>query len=73
MFDYEVIASHCDPYPQCPKVARGTPGRVAVVGEAITHPEALAALGVGPGEAAVEITETLYRAGHEGLQEKQCE
>lgn len=66
-YDYEVLATDCDPYPACPKVARGTPGRVAIVGQAITDPEALAALGVGPGEGAVEITEALYRAGHESL------
>lgn len=40
---------------------------VAIVGPAITDAETLAALGVGPGEGAVEITETLYRAGHESL------
>ena len=67
MPDFEVLASNCDPYPQCPKVVRGTLGRVAIVGQAITDPGALAALGVGPGEGAVEITEELYRAGHESL------
>ncbi len=67
MPDYEVLASNCDPYPQCPKVVRGASGSVAIVGRVITNPEALTALGVGPGEGAVEITEELYRAGHEGL------
>lgn len=67
MPDYEVLATNYDSYPQCPKVARGTPGRVVIVGQAITEPDVLAELGVGQGEGAVEITETLYRAGHEGL------
>ncbi|MGH4019259.1 MAG: hypothetical protein ACRDT0_08490 [Pseudonocardiaceae bacterium] len=67
MADYEMLASGCDPDPACPKVTRGTPGTVAIVGELITDPTALAALGVGPGEAAVQITEALYRAGHDGL------
>lgn len=67
MVRYEVLASDCDPDPRCPKVARRTAGVVAIVGPAITDPEALAALGVGPGEGAVEITEVLYRAGYESL------
>jgi len=53
--------------PDCPKVARGAAGVVAIVGSVITDPKTLAALGVGPGEGAVQITETLYRAGHDGL------
>ncbi|MGH3521324.1 MAG: hypothetical protein ACRDU4_00525 [Mycobacterium sp.] len=48
-------------------MVRGASGSVAIVGRVITNPEALTALGVGPGEGAVEITEELYRAGHEGL------
>ncbi len=67
MADYEVLASGCEPFPNCPKVALGAGGLVAIVGELITDPTALAALGVGPGEAAVQISETLYCAGHEGL------
>ncbi len=67
MADYEVLASICDPEPHCPKVARSAPGIVAVVGQVISDPEALVALGVGPGEGAVEITEALYRAGHQSL------
>lgn len=67
MSDYEVLASTCDPYPQCPKVARGGADMVAIVGEIITDPEALVALGVGPGEGAVQISEALYRAGHKKL------
>lgn len=67
MPDYEVLAGECDPNPTCPKVARSASGKLAIVGVAITDPEALTALGVGPGEGAVEIDEALYRAGHEGL------
>lgn len=67
MPDYEVLAADCNPYPQCPKVARHTAGMVTIVGPVITDVETLAALGVGPGEGAVEITEVLYRAGHESL------
>ncbi|MGH3932396.1 MAG: hypothetical protein ACRDTF_20750 [Pseudonocardiaceae bacterium] len=48
-------------------MARRTAGVVAIVGSVITDPEALAALGVGSGEGAVEITEALYRAGYESL------
>lgn len=68
MPNYEVLASSCYPHDTCPKVARGVPGMVAIVGTAITDPETLAALGVGPGEGAVQITEVLYRAGHLGLE-----
>lgn len=66
---YEVLASDCgcDPEPHCPKVARRLPGLVAIVGPAVTDPEALAALGIGPGEGAVEITEALYRTAYENL------
>lgn len=67
MPDYEVLASECRPQPDCPKVARGAAGMVTIVGSVITEPEALAALGVGPGEGAVQITEALYRAGHKKL------
>ncbi len=69
MANYEVLTSGCDPYPNCPKVARGAGGMVAIVGELITDSAALAALGVGPGEAAVQITETLYRECHDRLAE----
>ncbi|MGH3477644.1 MAG: hypothetical protein ACRDRY_05180 [Pseudonocardiaceae bacterium] len=48
-------------------MARRTAGLVTIVGPVITDVETLAALGVGPGEGAVEITEALYRAGHESL------
>lgn len=68
MLDYEVLASSCFPDDSCPKVAQRVPGKVAIVGDSITDPEELAALGVGPGEAAVQITEVLYRAGHAGLE-----
>lgn len=67
MADYEVLASTCDPHPQCPKVARGAPGMVAIVGQIINDPEELVVLGVGLGEGAVQITEALYRSGHESL------
>lgn len=69
MADYQVLALECNPKPECPKVARGIPGTVAIVGELVTDPAALAALGVGPGEAAVQITEALYREGHDRLAE----
>jgi len=67
MADYEVLAVECKPRPDCSKVARGAAGRIAIVGEAITDPAELAALGVSPGEGAVQITEALYRAGHDSL------
>lgn len=67
MTHYKVLASDCPPGLNCPKVARGAPGMVAIVGPAVTDPVALAELGVGPGEGAVEITEALYRAGHDSL------
>ena len=67
MADYEVLAQDCKPQPNCPKVARRVPGVVAIVGPALTDPETLSALGVGPGEGAVEITDALYRAGYESL------
>lgn len=68
MADYEVLASDCPPDLTCPKVARAVSGRVVVVGRMITGSERLSALGVGCGEGAVEITEALYRAGHDGLE-----
>lgn len=68
MTQYEVLASDCPPGMDCPKVARGVVGRVAIVGPTVTDPVALVQLGVGPGESAVEITEALYRAGHDGLE-----
>lgn len=69
MAAYEVLASDCscDPEPHCPKVARRVPVVVAIVGPAVTDPETLAALAVGPGEGAVEITEALYRIAYENL------
>lgn len=68
MVDYTLLASSCDIDPQCPKIARaGATGVLAVVGHVITDPESLVALGVGPGEGAVQITEALYRAGHDNL------
>jgi hypothetical protein len=65
---YQVLAAeHCPPGEQCPKVARRQPARIAVVGKLITDSATLAALGVGDGEAAVEIDEALYREGYDGL------
>lgn len=68
MPNYEVLASSCFPDDSCPKVAQRVPGMVAIVGDPITDPEELIALGVSPSEAAVQITEVLYRAGHAGLE-----
>ncbi|HEU0087421.1 MAG TPA: hypothetical protein VFQ77_07200 [Pseudonocardiaceae bacterium] len=69
MTRYEVLASDdCPPDMTCPKVARSAGDRVAIVGQAITDPAALVELGVGPGEGAIEITEALYRAGHDSLE-----
>lgn len=67
MIDYQVLASICGGGPDCPKVARRAPGVVAIVGSLITDPADLAALGVGPGEGAVQITEELYCDGHAAL------
>ncbi|MDX3001472.1 hypothetical protein PWY87_07320 [Kribbella solani] len=61
MSGYIVIAGECPPGKDCPKVARASADRIVVVGELISDPAALAALGVGRGEAAVEISEVLYR------------
>ncbi|MGH3836830.1 MAG: hypothetical protein ACRDSF_14205 [Pseudonocardiaceae bacterium] len=68
MPDYEVLASSCYPDDSCPKVAQRVPGMLAIVGDPITDPAELVALGVSPSEAAVQITEVLYRAGHVGLE-----
>lgn len=71
MPDYELLAFECPPGPNCPAVRRDcAAGAVVIVGAAITDPEALAALGVSPGEAAVEVTEDLYRAGHAALEQE---
>lgn len=67
MADYDVLVSDCPPDLTCPKVARRAHGPVVIVGPLITDSESLSALGVGPGEGAVEITEVLYRAGHDSL------
>lgn len=66
MVEFSILADNpCPPGKDCPKVARSSGGMVAVVGERITDPEALRALGVGPGEAAVEITESMLREAAE--------
>lgn len=67
MTHYKMLASDCLPDVTCPKVACRVPGMVAIVGTAVTDPDMLAELGVGPGEGAVEITEALFRAGHDSL------
>ncbi|MGH8887306.1 MAG: hypothetical protein ACRDYX_19500 [Egibacteraceae bacterium] len=69
MSDYIILAEElsCPPELQCPKISRTPRRTIAVVGVQITSPEALAALGVGPGEAAVEVSEPLYRAGYQCL------
>jgi hypothetical protein len=70
MPDYEILAGHCPPGEDCPKVARTRrPGKIAIVGKRITNPAVLAALGVGEGEVAVEINESLYREGSDSLDE----
>ena len=61
----------CPPGLNCPTVRRDRrTGGVAVVGAVITDPARLAELGVGPGEAAVEITEEKYRSGYDGLERR---
>ncbi|MGH3569139.1 MAG: hypothetical protein ACRDRH_24570 [Pseudonocardia sp.] len=62
MPNYEMLAKECKPVPDCPQVVRVAPGALVVIGEAITDTAAPAEFGDGPGEAAVRITETLYRA-----------
>lgn len=69
MSEFRVLVGECPPGKDCPKVARSAPGMVAIVGVQITDPKALAALGVGPGEAAVEITESMYREAAEVMVE----
>lgn len=73
MPEYTLLAGACPPGKDCPKVARSAVGTVAIVGAQITDPAALALLGVGPGEAAVEITEVLYRAGYDSLEREDGE
>lgn len=68
MADYKVLASQCGGEVDCPKVARGAVGMIAIVGPVITDPAELAALGVGPREGAVQITEKLYCDGHVALE-----
>ncbi len=68
MINYEVLATDCPNGDDCPKVAAGEPGAVAIVGVPIADAQSLAALGVGPGELAVRISEELYRAGYLGLE-----
>jgi hypothetical protein len=70
---YEPLSSEgtCPPGLNCPTVRRDrSTGTVAIVGTVITDPARLAELGVGPGEAAVEITETMYRSGFDGLERR---
>ncbi|MQB02069.1 MAG: hypothetical protein GEU78_17705 [Actinobacteria bacterium] len=97
MSAYQLLASECPPGPDCPKVCRGAPGKVAIVGTVITdhevlatlwagrtsagmvviigpritNPEALLELTVDAGEAALEITDAAYLAlaagSHEGV------
>lgn len=67
MMELSILVGECPPGKDCPKVARSSRGMVAIVGERITDPQALSALGVGPGEAAVEITESMLREAAEVL------
>jgi len=66
MVGFRILVGECPPGKDCPKVARSENGRIAVVGEWVTDPAALRTLGVGPGEAAVEISEELLAAEHAG-------
>lgn len=55
-----VIAdSDCADGKTCPALAVTDTGSYVVVGKVVTDPEALGALGIGPGEQAVEIPAAL--------------
>jgi len=73
--DYRMLAEElsCPPDLQCPKVALDGAEGIVIVGGRVTDPDALAALGVGAGEAAVRITKALYRSGSVALDEGRTE
>lgn len=54
-----VIRDSCPDVKTCPTLAKTDRNSYAVVGKVITDPEALSALGVGPGEQAVEVPASL--------------
>jgi hypothetical protein len=45
----------CSDGKTCPALAHTETGSYVVVGRVVTDPEALGALGIGPGEMAVEV------------------
>ena len=67
MSGYKLI-TECPPGKDCPKIVLAPNGEVAIVGVQITDEGTLAGLGVGPGEAAVTVTLSMYRAGYGGLE-----
>lgn len=50
-----VIRDNCSDGDTCPALARTDRSSYVVVGQVVTDPEALGALGIGPGEQAVEV------------------
>lgn len=67
MSGYTVVVGNCPPGKDCPKVVRSPTGALVIVGARIIDPAALNVLGVGPEEAAVEITEAMFREAAEVL------
>ena len=51
----KVMTGDCTDGKTCPALARSDRGTWVVVGKIVTDPEALGALGIGPGEQAVEV------------------
>ena len=56
-----VIRTDCPDGKTCPSLAHTDRGTCVVVGQVVTDPEALSALGVGPGEQAVEVPAELLK------------
>jgi hypothetical protein len=59
----QIAASTCGGGPSCPTVHATDRGTIAVQGYVIDDPEALAGLGLPPGEGVVEIPVALLLAG----------
>lgn len=54
-----VRADQCYDGKTCPSLSRTDQNSFVVVGKVVTDPEALSAIGIGPGEQAVEVPASL--------------
>lgn len=67
MSSYEILASDCAPDIQCAKIVRRRVVCSLRWAQRLPDPAAMAALGVGLGEGAVDISEDLLLAAYTAL------